>query len=60
VGSLALHPLPSLESRWGAGEEEPPWDPDMNTWDKDYTKDIGTKTLKESVIGSVIKSLRRI
>ena len=32
----------------------------MNMWDKDYTKDIGTKTLKESVIGSVIKSLRRI
>ena len=32
----------------------------MNMWDKDYTKDIGTKTLKESVIGSAIKSLRRI
>ena len=59
MGSFALPPLPSLESRCGAGEEEPPWDPEMNMRDKDYTKDTGTRTLKGPVVGSIIKSLRR-
>lgn len=32
----------------------------MNMRDKDYTEDIGIKPLKESVIGSTIKSLKRL
>ena len=32
----------------------------MNMRDKDYTEDIGIKPVKESVIGSIIKSLRRL
>lgn len=54
---LFLYSYLSLETRWDAGEKQPPWDHEINMRNRDYIVKMLEQNLEISVAGGIIKSL---